>query len=120
MSDEKIVEQSAESAETTSESTKYSLKDAEPVADNIVLKVTNFDQPSTRYYYTPYPADASLLIYGEVVAVEKNNSYRLKIGDHVLYNGSIVYQSLEDGAKYVVAPIKGILLIWRSKRPAQQ
>ena len=115
MSDKKIVEQSAESAETTSESTKYSLKDAEPVADNIVLKVTNFDQPSTRYYYTPYPADASLLIYGEVVAVEKNNPYRLKSGDHVLYNGHIVYQSLEDGVKYVVAPIKGILLIWRSK-----
>jgi len=119
MSDKKIVEQSAESAETTSESTKYSLKDAEPVADNIVLKVTNFDQPSTRYYYTPYPADASLLIYGEVVAVEKNNPYRLKSGDRVLYNGSIVYQSLEEGDKYVVAPIKGILLIWRSKRPAQ-
>lgn len=115
MSDEKVVEQNTESAGTTSESTKYSLKDAEPVADNIVLKVTNFDQPSTRYYYTPYPLDASVLIYGEVVAVEKNNPYRLKSGDHVLYSGPVVHQSLEDGAKYVVAQIKGILLIWRSK-----
>ncbi len=97
------------------ETYRYSLKDAEPLAGNIIIKVANFDQPSTRYYYTPYPVDANVLLYGEVVAVEPDNDFHIKLGDHVLYNGPIVYQSIEDGAKYVVGPIKNVLLVWRSK-----
>jgi co-chaperonin GroES (HSP10) len=100
---------------STNEAYKYRLKDAEPLADNMIIKVANFDQPSTRYYYTPYPMDANVLIYGEVVAVEPDNDFHIKPGDHVLYNGSIVYQSIEDGAKYVVGPVKNVLLVWRSK-----
>ena len=99
----------------TPEAHKYRLKDAEPLAGNMIIKVTNFDQPSTRYYYTPYPVDTNVLIYGEVVAVETDNDFRIKPGDHVLYNGSIVHQSIEDGAKYVVGSVKNVLLVWRSK-----
>jgi co-chaperonin GroES (HSP10) len=97
------------------ETHRYSLKDAEPLAGNMIIKVTNFDQPSTRYYYTPYPGDANVLLYGEVVAVEPDNDFHIKPGDHVLYNGSVVYQSIEESAKYVVAPVKNVLLVWRSK-----
>jgi len=115
MFEKKIVEQVTDPAAASNEASKYSLKNAEPVDGNIVLRVTNFDQPSTRYYYSPYPADTNLLVYGEVVSVAQDNKYHLTRNDHVLYNGPIVYQSLEDGEKYVVAPITGILLIWRSK-----
>jgi hypothetical protein len=94
---------------------RYSLKDAEPLAGNMIIKVTNFDQPSTRYYYTPYPVDTSVLIYGEVISIEPKNEFRIEPGDRVLYNGSVVYQSIEEGAKYVVGPVKNVLLVWRSK-----
>jgi co-chaperonin GroES (HSP10) len=97
------------------ETHRYSLKDAEPLAGNMIIKVSNFDQPSTRYYYTPYPVDANVLLYGEVVAVDPYNERHIKSGDHVLYNGSILYQSIENGHKYVVAPANNVLLIWRSK-----
>jgi hypothetical protein len=97
------------------ETYKYRLKDAEPLAGNIIIKVANFDQPSTRYYYTPYPVDANVLLYGEVVAVDPDNEFHIKPDDRVLYNGSIIYQSIEDGAKYVVGPVKNVLLVWRSK-----
>jgi co-chaperonin GroES (HSP10) len=96
------------------ETHRYSLKDAEPIGDNIIIKVANFDQPSTRYYYTPYPVDASILIYGEVVGVKPKNEFNIKSGDRVLYSGSIVYQSIEDGVKYVIGSAKNVLLIWRS------
>jgi co-chaperonin GroES (HSP10) len=93
---------------------RYSLKDAEPLSGNIIIKVTNFDQPSTRYYYTPYPADTNVVIYGEVIAADPNNDFNIKPGDHVLYNGSVIYQSIEEGSKYVVGPARNVLLIWRS------
>ena len=96
------------------ETHRYSLKDAEPIGDNIIIKVANFDQPSTRYYYTPYPVDASILIYGEVVGIKPKNEFNIKSGDRVLYSGSIVYQSIEDGVKYVIGSAKNVLLIWRS------
>ncbi len=114
MTDETQVKQVTESATAVNETAKYSLKNAEPVEDKMVLKVTNFDQPSTRYYYTPYPVDTNVLIYGEVVSIGNDNKYNLKSGDHVLYNGPIVYQSIEDESKYVVVPTNGIFLIWRS------
>lgn len=97
------------------ETHRYSLKDAEPLAGNMIIKVANFDQSSTRYYYTPYPVDTNVLIYGEVVAVDPHNDRHIKPGDRVLCNGSILYQSIEDGHKYVVAPAHNVLLIWRSK-----
>jgi len=100
---------------STNEPYKYRLKDAEPLAGNMIIKVANFDQPSTRYYYTPYPVDTNVLIYGEIVAVDPDNHFQIKPGDHVLYNGSIVYQSIEDGAKYVVGSAQNVLLVWRSK-----
>jgi len=114
MSKEKKVEQVTEAEATVKETLRYSLKNAEPVAGNMILKVTNFDHHSTRYYYTPYPVDTNVLFYGEVVAADQDNEYHLKSGDHVLCNVPIVYQSIEDGDKYVVVPITGILLIWRS------
>ena len=104
-----------DTAVSTTETQKYSLKDAEPLSGNMIIKVTNFDQPSTRYYYTPYPVDANVLLYGEVVAVEPDNDFHIKPSDHVLYNGSIVYQSIEDGAKYVIGPVGNVVLVWRSK-----
>jgi co-chaperonin GroES (HSP10) len=107
--------QATEQEATVKETAKYSIKDAEPVDDNMILKVTNFDQPSTRYYYTPYPVDTNVLIYGEVIAVDKNNRYHLTNGDCVLYNGSVVYQTIEDGDKYVVVPVEGVMLIWRCR-----
>ncbi len=100
----------------TSEANKYMLKDAEPLAGNMIIKVANFDQPTTRYYYTPYPLDTNLLIYGEVVAIDPKNDFRIKSGDRVLYNGPVVYQSIEDGAKYVVGSVSNVLLVWRSKK----
>jgi co-chaperonin GroES (HSP10) len=100
---------------STTETPRYSLKDAEPLSGNIIVKVTNFDQPSTRYYYTPYPTDTNVIIYGEVIAADPNNDFEIKPGDHVLYNGSIIYQSIEDGSKYVVGPAHNVLLIWRSR-----
>jgi co-chaperonin GroES (HSP10) len=100
---------------STTETYKYHLKDAEPLAGNMIIKVANFDQPSTRYYYSPYPMDTNVLIYGEVVAIDPNNEFRIKPGDRVLYNGSIVHQSIEDGFKYVVGPARNVLLVWRSK-----
>lgn len=117
MTDATQLEKVTESASAASGKvvSRYSLKNAEPVKDNIVLKVTNFDQPNTRYYYTPYPVDTNVLIYGEVVSIAEDNEYRLKSGDHVLYNGPIAYQSIEDDAKYVVVPTNGIMLIWRSE-----
>jgi co-chaperonin GroES (HSP10) len=99
----------------TTETHRYRLKDAEPLADNMVIKVANFDQPSTRYYYSPYPMDTNVLVYGEVVAVDPNNEFHIKPGDRVLYNGTVVYQSIEDGFKYVVGPVRNVLLVWRSK-----
>jgi hypothetical protein len=104
-----------DTAVSTTETQKYSLKDAEPLSGNMIIKVTNFDQPSTRYYYTPYPVDTSVLIYGEVISIEPKNEFRIEPGDRVLYNGSVVYQSIEEGAKYVVGPVKNVLLVWRSK-----
>jgi hypothetical protein len=115
MSDNKVVEEVIEQSGAVSAALKYSLKDAEPVAGHMILKVTNFDQPSTRYYYTPYPVGTSVSVYGEVIAADQNNEYALKSGDRVLCNVPIVYQSLEDGDKYVVVPINGIILIWRSQ-----
>lgn len=100
---------------STTETYKYRLKDAEPLAGNMVIKVTNFDQSSTRYYYSPYPMDTNVLIYGEVVAIDPNNEFRIKPGDRVLYNGCIVYQSIEDGFKYVVGPARNVLLVWRTE-----
>jgi co-chaperonin GroES (HSP10) len=115
MSKEKVAEQVTEQEVAVKEASQYSIKNAEPVAGNIILRVTNFDQPSTRYYYTPYPVETNVLLYGEIVAAEQDNKYHLTKGDRVLYNGSIVHQSLEDGDKYVVVPINGVMLIWRSK-----
>jgi len=115
MTEEEKVNQATEQEVTVKESAKYSIKDAESVAGNMILKVTNFDQPSTRYYYTPYPVDTNVLIYGEVIAVDKNNKYHLTSGDCVLYNGSVVHQTIEDGDKYVVVPVEGVILIWRCR-----
>ncbi len=115
MPEKKIVEQVTEAEAAVKETLNYSLKNAEPVAGNMILKVTNFDHPSTRYYYTSYPVDTSVLVYGEVVAADQKNEYHLKSGDHVLCNASIAYQSIEDGDKYVVVPISGIMLIWRTQ-----
>jgi hypothetical protein len=115
MSKEKVKEQTVEQENEVKEASRYSLKEAEPVAGNMILKVTNFDQPSTRYYYSPYPVDTNVLVYGEIVAVEQDNEYHLTKGDRVLCNASVIYQSIEDGDKYVVVPINGVMLIWRSK-----
>ncbi len=100
----------------TNEASKYMLKDAEPLAGNMIIKVTSFDQPSTRYYYTPYPLDTNVSIYGEVIAIDPKNDFRIKPGDRVLYNGPVTYQSIEDGAKYVVGSVSNVLLVWRSKK----
>jgi len=105
-----------DTAVSTTEAQKYSLKDAEPLSGNMIIKVANFDQSSTRYYYTPYPVDTNVFIYGEVVSIDiNNNESQIKPGDHVLYNGAIVYQSIEDGVKYVIGPVGNVVLVWRSK-----
>ncbi len=98
------------------EASKYMLRDAEPISGNMIIKVTSFDQPATRYYYTPYPLDTNVPIYGEVIAIDPKNDFRIKPGDRVLYNGPVVYQSIEDGVKYVVGPVSNVLLVWRSKK----
>jgi len=115
MAEEEKVNQVTEQEVAVKETAKYSIKEAEPVAGSMIIKVANFDQPSTRYYYTPYPVDTDVLIYGEVIVVDKNNKYHLTSGDCVLYKGPVVYQTIEDGDKYVVVPVEGVMLIWRCR-----